>query len=171
MLYFAYGSNMCTARLRQRIGSAAIVTTAAALGYRLSFRKRGRDGSGKCDIVWTGAAADAVHGVVYELAADHKAELDRIEGVGVGYHELALALNTPAGPCRVLSYQAAPGHCDEALRPFSWYREFVIAGATEHRLPAPYLAAIAAVATQPDPDPERAIHNARILCGQADGMP
>ena len=48
MLYFAYGSNMCTGRLRQRVPSAAPVRIAKLLNRSLRFHKRSDDRSGKC---------------------------------------------------------------------------------------------------------------------------
>lgn len=47
--YFAYGSNMLTERLIARTPSARPVGTSLLPGHRLTFHKRGRDGSGKCD--------------------------------------------------------------------------------------------------------------------------
>ena len=44
-LYFAYGSNMLTARLHKRCPSARILGTAVAPGLVLRFWKRSKDGS------------------------------------------------------------------------------------------------------------------------------
>jgi hypothetical protein len=50
MLYFAYGSNMRSARLRERVPSARYFATGKIQGYKLAFHKRSKqDGSGKAD--------------------------------------------------------------------------------------------------------------------------
>jgi hypothetical protein len=47
--YFAYGSNMETARLRERMPSAKPLGVAKLSGHELRFHKRSKDGSGKCN--------------------------------------------------------------------------------------------------------------------------
>jgi hypothetical protein len=85
-LYFAYGSNMSSGRLRP----GAVPAGAARLeGYRLRCNKRGRDGSGKAE-AW---------GVLFWLPDPDWEALDRFEsrqvchvlsglGEGVGAVEL-----------------------------------------------------------------------------------
>lgn len=50
-LSFACGSNMLTARLRERVSSARPVGTACLPGFSLRWHKVSVDGSGKCDVV------------------------------------------------------------------------------------------------------------------------
>jgi hypothetical protein len=50
-LFFAYGSNMLTERLRERCPDARPLGTAIARGYLLSFSKRSKDGSAKATLV------------------------------------------------------------------------------------------------------------------------
>ena len=57
---FAYGSNMLTARLRERVSSAAAVGIGRLPGHVLKWHKRSRDGSGKCDIESTGLNEEVV---------------------------------------------------------------------------------------------------------------
>ncbi len=48
--YFAYGSNMLTARLHERVPSATPIGIGQLEGHALRWDKRSwRDGSGKCD--------------------------------------------------------------------------------------------------------------------------
>ena len=49
MLYFAYGSNMLTARLRERMPSCKPLGIAKLPGHALRFHKRSKDQSGKCN--------------------------------------------------------------------------------------------------------------------------
>ena len=50
-LFFAYGSNMLTDRLRERCPDARPLGAAIARGYVLSFSKRSRDGSSKATLL------------------------------------------------------------------------------------------------------------------------
>jgi hypothetical protein len=49
VVYFAYGSNMSTARLRERMPSCKPLGTATLPGHALRFHKRSTDKSGKCN--------------------------------------------------------------------------------------------------------------------------
>ena len=51
MRYFAYGSNMSSRRLRERMPGARAESRAILPCHRLAWHKIGKDGSGKCDIV------------------------------------------------------------------------------------------------------------------------
>ncbi|MGE0310675.1 MAG: gamma-glutamylcyclotransferase family protein [Lautropia sp.] len=160
-LYFAYGSNMGSRRLRapDRAPSARRVAIGRVSGYRLTFDKVGRlDGSGKCDCEWTGrtagAGADHVWGVVWRIAVAERAALDRVEGEGSGYRRARVVVQTDAGPMAADTYLAttkAP-----ALEPFDWYLNHVLEGAIEAGLPAGWIDAIRSVGARVDPDGERA---------------
>ncbi|ROU02080.1 gamma-glutamylcyclotransferase [Marinobacter sp. R17] len=155
MLCFAYGSNMSRARLLERIPAARFVTVAAIEGYRLCFHKRSRrDGSAKCDALWTGDPADRLHGVVYDIPERDKRRLDRIEGVGGGYEEAVATARTNEGrELEVRLYVATD--IDPSLRPLDWYRHHVLVGAQEHALPESYIARIEAIAVDKDADDKR----------------
>ena len=60
-LFFAYGSNMLTERVRERCPDARPLGAAIARGYVLSFSKRSKDGSSKATLLTTadGAKQDA----------------------------------------------------------------------------------------------------------------
>jgi len=166
---FAYGSNLCLQRIGQRVSHVEVAGVAILSRHVLRFHKRGRDGSGKADAYRTDRAADTVHGVVYSLTASDKLVLDRIEGVGAGYEsrevEVAMAVG---GDARVWIYQADPRWIDARLKPFSWYRDYVVMGARQHALNADYVAGIAAIEADEDPDADRAAA-ARAILGLAHG--
>ena len=84
MPYFAYGSNMCTERLRRRVPSAVPLRIAKLLNHSLRFHKRSDDGSGKSDAHFTGEPTDMVWGVIFEIVARQKRNLDQAEGLGYG---------------------------------------------------------------------------------------
>ena len=149
--YFAYGSNMSTARIRRRVGSAAVVSIAYLPGHRLQFHKRGADGSAKCDIEHTRSNHDRVHGVIFEVHSDEMLLLDYFEGLGNGYEKKPVSVYLPDGSTRIAATYYAT-HIDASLQPYHWYREHVLRGAREHGLPHEHIAAIEAVASTADPD-------------------
>ena len=136
-LYFAYGSNMSTERLRGRAPSARPVGIGRLLHHRRCWHKRGRDGSGKCDVVFAGLdGSAAVWGVLFEIKETDRAALHRAEGLGVGYAQRTVAVLTATGTRRAMTYQAKPDQTDSTLRPLAWYKAHVVRGAREHGLPA-----------------------------------
>ena len=117
-----------------------------------------RDGSAKCDAFPEPGAA--VHGVVYRLDAEERPALDRGEG---GYDRVDVTLQSAAGSCTAFTYRARPELVAPGLRPYDWYRDLVCLGARLHHLPAEYVAMLAAVSAQADPDAERAARGAALL--------
>jgi hypothetical protein len=133
MLYFSYGSNMSSRRLLSRVPSAKFVTTALLSGHELYFHKIGQDGSAKCDAFETENNADAVRGVIFDMAAVHKSDLDRIEGLGKGYGKKAVELVTSSGEIfHAYTYYATL--IDATIKPYHWYKHHVIIGAMEYGL-------------------------------------
>lgn len=151
---FAYGSNMSVARIRHRVPTARFVAVATLPGHRLEFRKNGKDGSAKCDAAATGKAEDRVIGVIYEIAVGDKPVLDRVEGLGAGYDEKQVELL--AEHRAVFAWMYVATDLDPFLRPFGWYKQHVLVGARENRLPALYVGRIEGVAAIDDPDAARA---------------
>lgn len=153
-LYFAYGSNMFTRWLRQpsRCPSARALGIAELQGHELRWHKRSKkDGSGKCDIIVAPNAS--VLGVLYEVAANEQSPLDRAEGKGLGYDEIEVDVFCGPKSVRAITYQATK--TDPALRPYTWYRALVVAGAKEHGLPAAYIAGLESVPADEDADRSR----------------
>jgi hypothetical protein len=150
--YFAYGSNMSTARLRKRMPSCMPLGIATLSGHELRFHKRSIDGSGKCNAFASGND-NSVTGVLFSFDPAERAKLDEAEGVGSGYqHAMVTVVNDKSHRRKVLTYIATPDYIDDRLRPYSWYKDFVVAGAKEHGLPPEYIASIELVETTEDPD-------------------
>ncbi len=159
---FAYGSNMPTARIQDRCPSALPLGMAELGGYELRWHKRSRkDGSGKCDIVPTDKGGATVFGVLYRIASDEKSDLDRAEGLGNGYAETEIAVHH--GPDLVTAKAYIATDTDPTLKPYTWYRALVIAGAKEHGLPADYVARLEAVPADQDPDQKRHDKNMSLI--------
>ena len=149
MYYAAYGSNLHPLRLAERLPSARLVGTRYLPDWSLRFHKLSKDESGKCGIL---PGSDGVHFAIFDISDDDKLALDRIEGAGNGYAAIELDI-PPFGNCA--SYRAEASHIDESLRPYDWYREFVVAGTVFHGFPADYVARIKSVPAVRDPDTRR----------------
>jgi hypothetical protein len=157
ILYFAYGSNMSTPRLRYRVPGCRFAFVARLPNYKLCFHKRSKDGSAKCNAFRTAEPTDVVIGAVYEIPTNEKPALDRAEGLGAGYHEeIVPVLSAKGEKVAVRTYIADETFIDDSLQPYSWYNDFVLAGAEEHKLPSEYVESrIRAVHASRDPDPQR----------------
>lgn len=165
--YLAYGSNLHPERLRRRTPSAVFLTTFELRGWRLSFDKRGFDGSAKATIAPTEAGSDLVHAAIFELHADEKPALDRIEGVNKGYHAHLLTLPRLG---EVHTYKADTEFQDGSLIPFRWYRDLVVYGGHFHGFPRPYIEDIAALPVAEDPDTARRREHDDILAAMRGAM-
>jgi hypothetical protein len=154
---------MFSRRLTERTPSAVAIGTASVEGRRLTFDKRSEDGSGKCDIEATGNPADYVWGVLFRIASTEAACLDKAEGCGHGYSKGEVQAMTATGASPAVAYFATEK--DSGRLPYHWYKAFVIAGATEHALPAIYVAGIRDVPSQQDPDAARRARNEALLSG------
>ncbi len=160
-LYFAYGSNLLSARLRERTPSASPVGVARLLQYELRWHKAGKDGSGKCDVVHVPGSAGHVQGVVYQIALQEKSALDAAEALGVGYAEREIEVHLVDKSVRSWAYMAL--QVDPSVVPFDWYKALVVAGAKEHGIESNYVRALESVTAKSDPDPSRAEHHLRLL--------
>src|SRR5258706_268593 len=96
---FAYGSNMSTRRLCERVPSARVIGVGVLKGHKLCWHKVSKkDGSGKCDAALTDAGGAEVYGVLYEIALAEKPKLDSAEGLGAGYDEKDVVVECQARP-------------------------------------------------------------------------
>lgn len=162
-LNFAYGSNMLCGRLQapERCPSARAVGVAELPGYELRWHKKSRDGSGKCDITRSDQPGASVFGVLFEIARSEKIALDKAEGLGSGYGEMQVQVLLGADRRTVNAYAAT--EIDPTVKPYTWYRAFVVAGAKEHGLPAEYIARLEATPADQDPDLKRHDKNAALI--------
>ena len=157
MKYFAYGSNLYVKEIRKWVPSATLCCLAVLKHHQLKFHKIGsRDGSGKCDAFKTGNENDVVHGVVYEIDEKEKRSLDRKEGLGYGYNQMEVVLESNKGTVTAFVYVADNEHIDASLKPYSWYKQLVLEGARQQGLPETYIEeTIVPVEATEDPDQER----------------
>jgi gamma-glutamylcyclotransferase len=161
--YFAYGSNMPSARLRARCPSARPLGRAFVAGHELRWHKRSKDGSGQCDLFPVALQEALVHGVLYQIDPSERDALDRAEGYGYGYERMDVVALRDGNAHRAMTYRATD--TDTSLRPYSWYLALVLAGAREHRLPDAYVALLEAVESIEDHDRARHTENIRPVEG------
>jgi len=134
LYYFAYGSNMSASRLQSRIKIKADVGAAYLEGWQMVFNKRGRDGSGKANLI---ANPDFVTwGVLYLLEGS---ELDRLDVIEGGYERMNVRVRQRDGTVYDAVTYVSQDLTDDP-RPSHEYKEYVLSGAREHHLPPDYLA-------------------------------
>lgn len=150
VLYFAYGSNMLSERLRSRITSLNIIGRASLKDRKMVFNKRSKDGSGKANLLESSGSVTL--GVLYEINAQELDTLDKIEG---GYERVAIRVRKPDGnEVEAMTYVSEDLTND--ARPYRCYKKLLLSGAHEHNLPQDYVAYIEGFSVKPDNDPERA---------------
>ena len=163
-LYFAYGANMFSRRIKESIAPSA---TAIDIGYvegrRFSFGKVSRDGSGKCDIEATNNPKDRAYGVLYRIGVKEKSNLGKAEGLGIGYSEANIQVVTPTGTHTAVTYVAS--YKEAVLRPYQWYKALVVAGAVEHGLPVEYCEWLRTFEAQADANVDRRAEREAQLFG------
>ena len=164
VLYFAYGANMFSRRIKESIAPSA---TAIDIGYvegrRFSFGKVSRDGSGKCDIEATNSPKDRAYGVLYRISVKEKSNLGKAEGLGIGYSEANIQVVTPTGAHSAVTYVAS--YKEAVLRPYQWYKALVVAGAVEHGLPVEYCEWLRTFEAQADANVDRRAEREAQLFG------
>lgn len=137
VLYFAYGHHMSSNVLRAHAAQATPVAIGYVHGHQLTFAwTADSETTGKCHAEPTQNQEDYVWGVVWEMPEVEKAVLDALEGLGRSCAEKEVVVITEAGETPARMYYATNPRA-KAL-PSSAYRQLVLAGAREHRLPDYY---------------------------------
>lgn len=156
MLYFAYGSNLDPAHMRQHCPGHHVVGLAALRDHRLSFPRTSHDWGGGVASIQL-AHGSTVWGVVYELTEADVAALDAYEGWRAAGDQhnvydrehMYVDLTRPDDGSfprrlRALVYVARPSN---PAPPSRRYLDAIIAGAMHHRLPEDHIAALKQIAT------------------------
>ncbi len=145
---------MSSERILQRVPSAEFIAVSTLSMHELRFHKSGKDGSAKCDAFETDDQSSIVIGVVFKISEPEKLELDRVEGLGKGYEEKIVVVNSTDGEeMKAATYYATD--INPAHKPYHWYKEHVVRGANENGLPAYYVEKITSIKSITDPKPER----------------
>lgn len=148
MYYFAYGSNMSTERIKKRCPGAYSMHTVCVRQYKLTFNKLGNDGSGKANIVRTGKHSDVVYGVLYYVPHTDVPALDRAEGEGTHYERKRFKVRSVLTNRRIsCAVYTALRVSDKPLLPTPKYKQLILDGLAEFKLPAAYSADVAVLKT------------------------
>src|SRR5581483_3527876 len=158
---FAYGSNMCTGRVRvYGVNPEGQGLPARLPDYRLCFNKKStKDGSGKANV--EAEDSESVWGVLYSIADVGLALLDKGEK---GYIRKKLRVIAEGKIVEAWVYIAAVPDNDPTLKPYSWYKRFLIEGAREHRIEAGYIAKLEQISAAPDKNEKRDQEMRAIPC-------
>lgn len=162
VLLFAYGSNMCPGKLALATEGAVFVDIGLLVGHDIRFHKKSDDGSGKADAFATGDPAHVVWGALFDVPESSWASLvdsDR------GYDEKTVEVATPAAAkisCR--TFLARPQRIEAGLKPYLWYKRYVVEGARSHGLPPEYVERLEAAESLSDPDRKRAAAHESVAC-------
>jgi gamma-glutamylcyclotransferase len=167
MLIFAYGSNMNLNRLTKRVPSAVKVSNAFLPRHKLICNKISSDGSAKANIIKTDVPAEIVWGVLFSIDSNEKSLLDKAEGLGKGYNEDTMTFFDETNTSYAAQiYFADSKAIDNNLFPYDWYKEFIVSGAIQNKLPAEYILQLQSIACIRDHDEERRMKNYSILSGK-----
>lgn len=136
MLYFAYGSNMDSVRLRERIGEVNDGIIGILNGYELRFNKRSvKDEYGRANLI---AEPNAItEGVIFELTDEQFALMDRREGNGYRRHSVSVRIGSNTREAQ--TYLATTEFITEGLSPSEKYLRHILDGAQAHGLSELYI--------------------------------
>lgn len=157
-IYFAYGSNMLTERLRDRCRSARAIGIAVAAEYAVEFSKKSDDKSGKATLYKAGEPGKQAYGVLFEIENRDLADIDSAEDKGRGYNRFdnfSVTLFADGKQVQLKTYIASADAIDASLKPYDWYQALVVCGAMQHKLPKEYIASLREFASIVDPKPDR----------------
>lgn len=162
-LYLAYGSNLHPLRLSERLGPVECLGRVALPGWKLTFDKRGSDGSAKANLRAAPGTGHEAWGALFRLDRRQYVTLDRFEGVGRGYETFWLDLLVDGRESSVLTY-LSPSHWQLSDGvPHDWYLQLVTLGARYHDFPAGFVKQLDSQVSRPDPDPGRARRHKDLL--------
>lgn len=126
--YFAYGSNMNTARVEARIGATRRALAGVLHDHALRFDKASRvPGIAHANVV--PHQGERVEGALFELQHPEQIRLmDPFEGFPHEYDRHRLSVRTDEGAFEAWVYIAAPGMTAASLKPAWEYLAHLLAG-------------------------------------------
>lgn len=134
--YFAYGSNMDTKQMQNRLESADLTAFGVAKlkGWRLVFDKISRDGTGKANL--REDEQGEVWGVVYQVTDE---QIEKLDGFEKGYSRKITEVVMDDHDTRLVVITYISEKRDPKLHPSREYLTKIIKGASEHQLPEEYI--------------------------------
>lgn len=147
MFYFAYGSNMLTSRLTDRVGEVRLIGSALLQGYNLAFNKLGGDGTGKANIMQQDGGC--IVGVVYKLTKYQMKKLDPFEGCfkkEKHYERKMVRVWLQGKLVLAWTYVATQKYISHGLEIATGYLDLISRGIVQHNLPIWYINQIKRIA-------------------------
>ena len=137
--YFAYGSNLSTSQIRERLRYAPESRRAILQGYRIAFNKLGSNRSPVFANVIREEGSE-VWGVIYSFRSEDWGRMDQCEGVPTHYQRVKVRALTDSGESvEAETYVAAEAQlCPEQV-PSQQYALTILTGAEEHDLPGEWV--------------------------------
>lgn len=133
--YFAYGKNLATKVIYDRIGYIHGKYKAELKGYAFIYNKESKDGSSKANI--EKSEGELTRGICYEIDLNQFNELkDKYEE---GYDVIDVWIETDEGNISAKSFSAMKEFIIEDTSPSQDYVESILSGATENQLPDDYI--------------------------------
>lgn len=164
---FAYGSNMCSGRFRNyNVTPLGRWQSALLEDFILNFNKRSTDGSGKATILQS--LGNALWGVLYEVPT---ADLGLLDDGERGYVRESVTVLVESQPVIAWVYIAERPDATMRLRPYRWYKRFLVVGVREHALPSEYIDRLTAIEYLIHPNQSRQTHRLAIPCSRSDVSP
>ena len=144
--YFAYGSNLDSARIKSRCPDNQFKAVAVLRGYRICFPRYSKVNAGGVASI-TENPDDEVHGAVYILSDDDLKSLDGYEGYRSGGDRNAyerVQVDVIIGGDQLLSCVTYIANCDHANfhKPSEEYLSRIVDGLTRligHGIPQSYI--------------------------------
>jgi len=133
-LYFAYGSNMSSNRLIERISSAKVIGPASLDGFIWCCNKLAHDGTARANLMSDDAAV--VLGVLFSMKVKQWRRLDQLE---TGYRRIEVEVEHKGELKKAYTYQS-----DLLTRqpPSEIYISFIVDGLLEHQMSSEYVSEI-----------------------------
>lgn len=149
--YFAYGSNMNLAQMKQRCLSPKVLDIARLPGYKVEFYGDSAIWDGAQETVVPDLGSE-VWGVLYELQFFDCEQLDvyqdaRFDGTGPYFHYPVDVIHREQGIFDARIYKK--NILQEAKLPSAEYLNFIVQGAIEQGLPAEYITLLQNKKTKP----------------------
>ena len=144
IFYFAYGSNMSSSHLVQRISSTTAIGRAALSDWCVTFNKKSKDGSGKANLLYK--PGFVTWGSLYEMSFDEITKLDKIEKC---YNRITIKVIKDNGEL-VEAETYISDYLIERPIAFDSYKQMLISGAIEHHLPPEYIHYLQQLPSKPE---------------------
>ena len=157
-MLFGITTESCSASQRNRVH---LRPDSPLPAHDLLFNKKSTDDkSGKANVA--AHAGSDVWGVLYTIPDADLDKLDKGEG---GYRRVRLSLRlTNNTNTDAWVYVAKKPEDDPALRPYTWYKRFLVEGAREHSLPEDYIAQLERIDAVADTDERRDREKRELAC-------